>query len=110
MDISEGKKVIKKNKTMKKFNVIVGTLLLLNGVMGQGTFTMLSNNASEQPNYQAFNLKNRILNSMKNVQSMTGKKGWKTSDIFVEKKPGEPLNHRTLKQDSLIQKYDSIYT
>ena len=72
---------------MKKINILMIALFMVNGASGQGSIPALSINASEQSKHQALYLKLRTLHSMENVQGMMESK----------------------EQRSLFQIFDSIY-
>jgi len=94
---------------MKKFYIILFTLLAFNGANGQRSIPALPLDASAQRKHPAFDLQHATSNSLENVQGMTGNREWETPGIFTDKGSRELINHRTPQQRSLIQIYNSIY-
>jgi hypothetical protein len=87
---------------MKKFYTFLFALFLVNGASGQSSIPASSIDDFAQS-------KHRTLHTTENVHGMMGNKDWEKSDLNVEKKSKEMVNHRTLQLRELIQIFDSIY-
>jgi hypothetical protein len=94
---------------MKKIYIILVTLFILNGAVGQGSIPAFSFDASSKSTYPAFNLQHPTLNSMENVQGKAGNKEWKTSDIIEHRRLSEPVNHMNTSTAGRNPIVDSIY-